>query len=264
MNSKRTFLVRKADGEYELTDIEPDEISFVDRPANKRKFVVVKRDGDNTGGTAMALKLTKDEKETLAKAMLIIKDRTEHLDKAIADAEETEDVEKSDRSGVDTLLAALIESLAPLQKKAADPEAPPAQPAQVQCKACQWKGEMPEDGNCPRCGKALKGEAAKEDTAKAMYDEMKAELAKVTEEIAKLRTPPVADPLKVTPPVVPADDKVQKALDAMEKRMEKIEKALPTVVGSSQLQDEGNTKGKKKWPADLAAEVAREKAAKAK
>src|SRR4051812_28595030 len=36
----------QADKIYRLTDMEVEEVSMVDRAANKRKFLVVKRDGD--------------------------------------------------------------------------------------------------------------------------------------------------------------------------------------------------------------------------
>jgi len=257
-------LLKKSSGEFELTDIEPEEISFVDRPANKRKFVVVKRDGES-GGQIMPLKLTKDEKEMLAKAMLTIKDRTEHIDKAIADAEEVDEVEKSDRAGIETLVAALEESLQALKKKADDPTPPPAPESkqQVQCANCQWKGEMPADGICPKCGASLKkeGDAKGGEDTKKQYDEVKTELAKITEALAALKT-------QAASPAPDADvkksiDAIAKSVDATAERVTKIEKSLPSYVASNQPPDEADKPNKGVWAQDMAVELAEEEARKA-
>lgn len=264
--------ILKANGEYELTDIEPDEISFVDRAANKKKFLVVKRDG-NHGGHAMNLKLTKDEKAAMVKAMQEIMDRAEHMQKGVTDAEEVEAVEKSDREGLDVLVDALVESLQAIKKKKADGDPAPAgdkppKPTEkmVECPSCGWKGEQPEDGKCPKCGAAIKGEKDKgkdgdkdKDMAKRM-DELKKAIADLTTQVEKLKTPAPA-PAGDTPP--PADppagdaDKVKKELDAIKKRQDEIEKNMPDFVASGQQEPGSDPEpgDEDKWPADLAEDL---------
>lgn len=253
--------MKKADGEFELTDIEVEEISFVDRPANKRKFPVVKRDGE-TGGIAMTLKLTKDEKVAMAKAMLEIKDRVEHIDKAVGEAEEVEEVNKSDRAGIDVLVKALEESLQVLKKKDDDP--PKTDKQQVECPSCHWKGEMPEDGKCPKCEAALKkdGDADKDKAEQAKrYGEVKDKLTEVTATLARLKAENKPSPA-ITSDAAEKIAKTEREIEDIKKRIADVEKGKPEVVGSQQTQNEGGGATGDIWAADdMSREIADEEEA---
>ncbi len=259
-------LLKKASGEYKLTDIEPEEISFVDRPANRRPFIIVKRDGDTGGHTMANLKLTTDEKEKFAKAMLEIKDRVENIDKTITDAEEAEDIANSDRAGIETLVAALTESLQALvKKKDPEPAPAPAEKQAVTCPKCGWKGELPATGKCPKCETVLKGDDKEKEAEKyaqeKRFKEVKDELARVNETLAELtkKEKPPADP-----PKAEGMDEVKKSLENITKRIADIEKAAPETVGSSQKPKEGDNTEKDVWGSDdMSLELAEEEEAKA-
>lgn len=98
----------RTDEEYELTDIEPEEVSFVDRAANRKKhFHIIKREGE------MTIKLTQQRKEALKKTLDEIQGRVTHLSQAV---EAAAVVEKEDEEALDevkTLMQAMYEIALP-------------------------------------------------------------------------------------------------------------------------------------------------------
>ncbi len=72
-----------ADAEAVLTDIDVEEVSFVDRPANKRRFLIVKR------GNIM--RLTATAKESLVKTLSEVLEGLVTVSTAVKDAEESDE-----------------------------------------------------------------------------------------------------------------------------------------------------------------------------
>lgn len=76
------------DAKHRLKDILVEEVSIVDRAANKRRFLLVKRAG---GGDAMKLKLTEKMKAAVGKDVTSVLERMVKLASLINDAETAED-----------------------------------------------------------------------------------------------------------------------------------------------------------------------------
>jgi hypothetical protein len=97
-----------ADADAVLTDIDVEEVSFVDRPANKRRFLIVKR------GSIM--KLTATAKEALVKALSEALEGLVTVSTTVKDAEESAEglaaLPKDELTKINSVCAAL-QKLAP-------------------------------------------------------------------------------------------------------------------------------------------------------
>jgi len=111
MQMRRKVRVSKADEAvvepqtHRLTDIEVHEVSVVDRPANQRKFLVVKHDTSKAPeGKVPAMKLTAKAKADLAAVVKGLQDATAGVAKSI-EAAEVADAAETPKELTDALAA---------------------------------------------------------------------------------------------------------------------------------------------------------------
>jgi ssDNA-binding Zn-finger/Zn-ribbon topoisomerase 1 len=135
--------------EFHLIDIEPEELSLVDRGANRKRFNVIKRDN------IMKAKMTKERLDELKKIADELKVRAGTLVETVDGAEEVEKADGADESEVMTQARALHEVLGRIVK--AEPKE-----GEAKCPKCGYIGEPDKDGKCPKCGAVMKMEAAVE------------------------------------------------------------------------------------------------------
>lgn len=195
-----------------LTEIEPEEVSFVDRAANRKKFIVVKRDGGTT------MKLKKEEKEKLLAALDDTKDRVDHLKKEVGGAEEVEDGQV-EKASLDTLLRALAENVSGLGK--AD-----VGKAKVTCAECGWSGEMPDDKKCPKCGAKLMAKGTPEPQEKGGEPQGQPEGKEPAPDSGKKQEDPPA------PAAGPSKDDLQKALEEFAEATKRLVNGVPPAAGA--------------------------------
>jgi peptidoglycan hydrolase CwlO-like protein len=230
----------------ELTDIEPEEVSLVDRAANKKKFLVVKRDAE--GATEMAIKMTAAKKKDLTKALAEMATRIGHLQGSVEKAEEVADEKDEQTDEMKTLMKALHEVVAPFVTEKKDPPKP--------------KDEEAPAADAGACAKppVKKDEAPAADVQKRL-DESEAALKALTAEHAALLKGMV-EKAAAAPPV-----DLLKRVEEVEAKVAAVEKRAPAPIEPRSGTPDSATpvqKGAHAWPSDIAEAVRRDREKKSK
>lgn len=191
-----------------LTNMIIEEVSLVDKAANKKKFLLYKR--DNGGGEPVKLKVEDVAKMTevdLRKHLTEFVTLQDSLEKSVADFEakvkKAAEAHEADLKELEAKDKALKEKEASLKK----------QNEPMKCADCDWTGpasDLKEGGKCPKCGSA--NVSLVDETAKKTEKAVTEAVAKTKAELEKAHAAAIKERDEVIDELVGAVDSLKKSV----------------------------------------------------